>query len=74
MQQAVSDAVSNENADLRSRLNDFEDQSRRESLLFYGMTDCTTETRAQIEEKISTLLSSTFKLREPKVAFRERTD
>ncbi|KAH9384495.1 hypothetical protein HPB48_026503 [Haemaphysalis longicornis] len=57
MQQAVADAVHSENAELRSRLNDREDRSRRENLLYYGMTDSRTETWAQTEESISTFLS-----------------
>ncbi|KAH9377096.1 hypothetical protein HPB48_019205 [Haemaphysalis longicornis] len=65
MRQAVADAVHSENAELRSRLNDLEDRSRRENLLFYGMTDCRTETWAQTETSISTFLSSTFELSVP---------
>lgn len=48
------------NAALHTRLNEMEDQSRRNNLLFYGIPDDASETWSQAEEKIKNALSSCF--------------
>lgn len=44
------------------RLDEFEDCSRRENLLFYGTEDCASEMWAQSEEKVCQVLNDTLKL------------
>ncbi|XP_070389694.1 uncharacterized protein [Dermacentor albipictus] len=43
---------------LNQRLNEFEDRSRRENLIFHGVADSAAETWAQSEEKICSVLNS----------------
>lgn len=53
----VSNAVRIENAQINSRLNDLEDRSRRDNLLFYGVQDHPSETWAESEAHIRNLVS-----------------
>ncbi|KAH9381777.1 hypothetical protein HPB48_009815 [Haemaphysalis longicornis] len=53
----VSDAVRIENAEINCRLNDLEDRSRRDNLLFYGVQDRPSETWAESEAHIRNLVS-----------------
>lgn len=53
----VSDAVRIESAEINSRLNDLEDRSRRDNLLFYGVQDRPLETWAESEAHIRNLVS-----------------
>ncbi|KAH8039533.1 hypothetical protein HPB51_007435 [Rhipicephalus microplus] len=47
----IATAVRSEQASLRARLDEFEDRSRRENLIFYGIEDSVSETWADSEEK-----------------------
>ncbi|KAH8031951.1 hypothetical protein HPB51_022271 [Rhipicephalus microplus] len=47
---------------VNKRLDELEDRSRRENLIFYGIEDCDSETWAQSEEKICQILNETLKL------------
>lgn len=58
MRKAVADVLGDENAQLHARLDDFEDRSRRENLIFYGVADSASETWSQSEVKIREILSS----------------
>lgn len=58
----VSSAVRCENAALRARLDDYEDRSRRDNLIFYGVTDTAAETWSETEQKVREVLSSSFNL------------
>lgn len=46
------------NAELCSRLNDFEDRSRRENLIFYGIADAAAKTWSQSEAKVRLIISN----------------
>lgn len=50
----------NANAALHSRLDEMEDQSRRNNLLFYGIPDSVSETWSQAEEKVKNALALCF--------------
>lgn len=58
----------NESAALSSRLDDFEDRSRRENLIFYGLIDSVSETWAESELKVREILSASLKLELPNEA------
>lgn len=58
LQQTISDTVRGANAELRSRLDDFEDRSRRENLLFFGIPDAAAETWSQSEDKVREIMST----------------
>uniref|UniRef100_L7LUT5 Putative tick transposon n=1 Tax=Rhipicephalus pulchellus TaxID=72859 RepID=L7LUT5_RHIPC len=57
--------ITKEAAVLRSRLDDAEDRSRRNNLLFYGVTDIATESAVQSEQKIIDILNNTLTLSVP---------
>lgn len=48
----VADGLQGENIALRARLDEAEDQSRRDNLIFFGVTDTISETWAQTEERM----------------------
>ncbi|XP_040069400.1 uncharacterized protein LOC115329344 [Ixodes scapularis] len=54
----VLEEVKKENAFLRARLDDLEDRSRRDNLIFHGIDDSPSETWAQSEQKVHSLLSN----------------
>lgn len=58
----VASAVRSENAALRARLNDYEDQSRKDNLIFHGITDTAAETWSDTEKKVRAILSSSIKM------------
>ncbi|XP_077492267.1 uncharacterized protein LOC144103419 [Amblyomma americanum] len=58
----VTKAVLDESYLLRTRLDEFEDQSRRDNLIFYGVDDAADETWAESERKIRRRLLSSFSL------------
>ncbi|KAH6940907.1 hypothetical protein HPB50_010340 [Hyalomma asiaticum] len=58
LQQTITDAVREVNAELRSRLDDFEDRSRRENLIFFGIPDAAAETWSQSEDKVREIVST----------------
>lgn len=47
---------------LNQWLNEFEDRSRRENLIFHGVVDAAAETWAQSEEKVCSILNSALSL------------
>ncbi|KAH8035076.1 hypothetical protein HPB51_004317 [Rhipicephalus microplus] len=53
VQEMIATAVRREQASLRARLDEFEDRSRRENMIFYGIEDSASETWADSEEKIA---------------------
>lgn len=59
---SVASAVRSENAALRSRLDDYEDRSRRDNLIFHGIADTAAETWSDTEEKVRAILSSSFQM------------
>lgn len=61
----VATAVRSEHASLQARLDEFEDRSRRENLIFYGIEDSASETWADSEEKVRSILNSTLNLQLP---------
>ncbi|XP_077548125.1 uncharacterized protein LOC144160898 [Haemaphysalis longicornis] len=68
MQGLVTAAVRHESAALSSRLDDFEDRSRRDNLIFYGLLDSVSETWAESELKVREILSASLKLELPNEA------
>ncbi|XP_077558141.1 uncharacterized protein LOC144173705 [Haemaphysalis longicornis] len=58
--QVVTDTVRVETAELRSRLDNFEDRSRRDNLIFYGLEDTAEESWAESEEKVRALISASL--------------
>ncbi|CAN7951300.1 unnamed protein product [Ixodes pacificus] len=54
----VLEEVKKENAFLRARLDDLEDRSRRDNIIFHGIDDSPSETWAQAEQKVHLLLSN----------------
>lgn len=58
----VATAVSAEHSELRSRLDDLEDRSRRDNLLFYGVDDNASETWAETENLVLDLIKNHLKL------------
>ncbi|CAN8031047.1 unnamed protein product, partial [Ixodes persulcatus] len=54
----VLEEVKKENAFLRAKLDDLEDRSRRDNLIFHGIDDSPSETWAQSEQKVHSLLSN----------------
>lgn len=62
LSRTVSDAVRTETASLARRLDEFEDRSRRENLLFHGLPDNPNETWEDSEKKVRELLRSILKL------------
>lgn len=57
--------MQNESLEMHSRLDDLEDRSRRENLIFYGLADTSTETWSQSEEAIRNFASSTVEIEIP---------
>lgn len=53
----AADSLRNENIALRGRLDDMEDRSRRNNVIFYGIPDLASETWGDAERKITSLLS-----------------
>lgn len=51
----------NESAALSSRLDEFEDRSRRDNLIFYGLSDSASESWAESELKVRELVSASLK-------------
>lgn len=49
--------LKSENVLLKSRLSDLEDRSRRDNLVFHGITDAKSETWTQTEAKLLTLIN-----------------
>lgn len=47
---------------LNQRLNEFEDRSRRENLIFHSIVDTAAETWAQSQEKVCSILNSALSL------------
>lgn len=62
---SVSDTVRIETDSLHHRLDEFEDRSRRQNLIFYGLPDGQTESWTESETKIRELLSSTLEMELP---------
>ncbi|XP_037559130.1 uncharacterized protein LOC119436374 [Dermacentor silvarum] len=62
---AVAEAVKKENASLLTRLDDLEDRSRRDNLIFYGISDNPSETCAQSEKLVCELLSHHLQFQVP---------
>ncbi|KAH9371057.1 hypothetical protein HPB48_009055 [Haemaphysalis longicornis] len=60
--EAATNAVRSENAELRCRLDDFEDRARRDNLILYGVADNPKETWSQSEDLVRTLVSSHIKV------------
>ncbi|KAG0419575.1 hypothetical protein HPB47_004010, partial [Ixodes persulcatus] len=54
--------LSRENASLRSRLDEFEDRSRRDNLIFYGAPDSNSETWAVSESKVRDVIANEMKI------------
>lgn len=54
--------LSRENASLRSRLDEFEDRSRRDNLIFYGVPDSNSETWAVSESKVRDIIANEMKI------------
>ncbi|CAN8028665.1 unnamed protein product, partial [Ixodes persulcatus] len=54
----VLEEVKKENAFLRAKLDDLEDRSRLDNLIFHGIDDSPSETWAQSEQKVHSLLSN----------------
>ncbi|KAH9382146.1 hypothetical protein HPB48_018851 [Haemaphysalis longicornis] len=50
---------------LRTRLDDAEDRSRRDNLIFHGLPDVAKESAEESEEKILSLFKNTLKLNIP---------
>ncbi|XP_077551850.1 uncharacterized protein LOC144166065 [Haemaphysalis longicornis] len=65
VQEMVATAVRSEHASFQARLDEFEDRSRRENLIFYGIEDSASETWADSEEKVRSILTSTLNLQLP---------
>lgn len=65
LQDFVMTTVRSENAALRSRFDDYEDRSRKDNLVFYGINDCNAETWAISEEKVRTIISNSFGIQLP---------
>ncbi|XP_075527814.1 uncharacterized protein LOC142559976 [Dermacentor variabilis] len=61
----VAHAVKTENASLLTRLDDLEDRSRRDNLIFYGISDTPSETWAQSEKLVCEFLSHHVKFEVP---------
>ncbi|XP_077564631.1 uncharacterized protein LOC144180103 [Haemaphysalis longicornis] len=59
---SVASAIRSENAALRARLDDYEDRSRRDNLIFHGISDTAAETWSDTEEKVRAILSSSFEM------------
>lgn len=59
---AVTEVVDKETAGIHSRLDEFEDRSRRDNLIFYGFADEQTETWADSEKKVRDIISSALKI------------
>ncbi|CAN7943526.1 unnamed protein product [Ixodes pacificus] len=64
----VAEAVRDENFALQCRLDDYEDRSRRDNLILYGIPDSPTETWTQSEHKVRSLLLESFSLQLPEEA------
>lgn len=62
-------ALKAENLELRARLDDIENQSRRNNLVFHGITDVSAETWAQSETKVTDLITDVLGLPVPAGAF-----
>ncbi|KAH9384096.1 hypothetical protein HPB48_026078 [Haemaphysalis longicornis] len=62
IQRLVAETVSSENAAIQPRLGDHEDRSRRDNVIFHGITDTPAETWSQTEEKVRAILAKTFSL------------
>ncbi|XP_077560637.1 uncharacterized protein LOC144175438, partial [Haemaphysalis longicornis] len=58
--QVVTDTVRVETAEIRSRLDNFEDWSRKDNLIFYGLEDTAEESWAESEEKVRALISASL--------------
>ncbi|CAN7976977.1 unnamed protein product [Ixodes persulcatus] len=56
----MTDSLIGENSRLRASQAELEDRSRRDNLLFYGLTDAHSETWAQIEEKLLNAASTSL--------------
>ncbi|XP_072140450.1 uncharacterized protein [Dermacentor andersoni] len=61
----VAHAVKTENASLLTCLDDLEDRSRRDNLIFYGISDTPSETWAQSEKLVCEFLSHHLKFEVP---------
>lgn len=59
---ATVERLENDTCALRSRLDDAEDRSRRNNLIFYGISDAADETSSDSETKILDLLNNTLKV------------
>lgn len=57
IQRTVSEAVNAQSAEFTSRLNELEDRSRRDNLIFYGIPDNSSETWAESEGHIRDICS-----------------
>lgn len=64
----VAEAVRDEHFTLQCRLDDYEDRSRRDNLILYGIPDSPTETWTQSEQKVRSLLVESFSLQLPEEA------
>ncbi|XP_065296942.1 uncharacterized protein [Dermacentor albipictus] len=62
---AISEAVRAESGALNSRLDDLEDRSRRDNLIFFGIPDTSSETWAESEEHVRKILSEKLDLSFP---------
>ncbi|CAN7977834.1 unnamed protein product, partial [Ixodes persulcatus] len=58
----LTDSLKDENSRLRVSHAELEDRSRRDNLLFYGLTDSPSESWNQTEEKLMTVVSDTLNL------------
>lgn len=56
----MTDSLIDENSRLRASQAELEDRSRRDNLLFYGLTDAHSETWAQTEEKLLNAVSTSL--------------
>ncbi|XP_070381509.1 uncharacterized protein [Dermacentor albipictus] len=62
---AISEAVRAESGAINSRLDDLEDRSRRDNLIFFGIPDTSSETWAESEEHVRKILSEKLDLSFP---------
>lgn len=63
--QPAAEAIRSESAALEARLDDYEDRSRRENLIFYGIQDVRAETWGETEGKVRAILKDRFSLELP---------
>lgn len=61
----AANIVRSENAALQARLDDFEDRSRRENLIMYGLKDNFSESWAHTEEAVRAVLAHHLSLELP---------